>query len=127
MKFKFFSLVAISAVVVTLQSSPMLTVFAENNPDSILLLENDRGRIEKISPRFTYIQSADIGVYPGKTETKYSMNIRGIAEVTGVTGTMTLYKKASNGTYEEKESKEIDLDGSEIQCKGSFKSYGSSI
>ncbi len=125
MKVNFISVITVSVIAVTLEFSPVLTVFAENNSEVVAFDEDNHEKFKTISPRFTYVQSADIGVYPSKTETKYSMNIRGISEVTGVKGTMTLYKQKANGDYDEKESTEIDLKGSEIQCNGSFKSYGS--
>lgn len=124
MKHNFISVIAISVMAVTLECSSVLTVFAEDNPEIVVIDEYNYEKFTTISPRFSYVQSADIGVYPSKTETKYSMNIRGISEVTGVKGTMTLYKKKANGDYDEKEYTEIDMKGSEIQCNGSFKSYG---
>lgn len=124
MKHNFISVITISVMAATLEFSSVPTVFAEDNPAIVVIDENDYDIFKTINPRFTYVQSADIGVYPSKTETKYSMNIRGISEVTGVKGKMTLYKKKSNDDFEEKESAEIDMEGSEIQCNGSFKSYG---
>ena len=86
--------------------------------------ENDYGIVETLSPRFTYIESADIGVYPSASGVTYSMNIWGISEVTGVSGTMTLYKQDTSGNYDKKDSEYISLKGNEFQYEGSFKSYG---
>lgn len=119
MKFKTLCTMAIFAVGISLTLTPVLSVSAEN--DFLIISENEG----EINPRFSYIQSADIGVYPSKSETSYSMNIYGISEVTSVTGTMTLYKKTTAGKYEEVESEELDLKGSTIRHKGKFKSYGS--
>lgn len=110
---------AIFAIGITLTLTPALSVSAGN--EFLIISENDG----EINPRFSYIQSADIGVYPSKSETSYSMNIYGISEVTSVTGTMTLYKKTPAGKYEEVASEELDLTGPTIRHKGKFKSYGS--
>lgn len=119
MKFKTLCTMAIFAIGITLTLTPALSVSAGN--EFLIISENDG----EINPRFSYIQSADIGVYPSKSETSYSMNIYGISEVTSVTGTMTLYKKTPAGKYEEVASEELDLTGPTIRHKGKFKSYGS--
>lgn len=123
MKLKTLLVMTFSAMIITMSFIPELTVFAGNN--LLLISESTEVDYEEISPRYSYIQSADIGVYPSKSETSYSMNIRGTSEVTSVTGTMTLYKKTAAGTYEEVESEELNLTGSNIRHKGKFKSYGS--
>lgn len=123
MKLKTLSAIALSAMSITIAFVPELPAFAGNN--LLLISESTEDNYKDISPRYSYIQSADIGVYPNKTETPYSMNIRGTSEVTSVTGTMTLYKKTAAGTYEEVESEELNLTGSNIRHKGKFKSYGS--
>ena len=123
MKFKTLSAMALSVIGITMAIAPVLPVSAGN--DVLLIGENTDEYFEKVSPRYSYIQSADIGVYPSKSETSFSMNIYGISEVTGVTGTMTLYKKTASGKYEEVESEALDLSGSTIRYKGTFQSYGS--
>ena len=78
-----------------------------------------------MSPRYSYIQSIDLGVYPSDAEAKYNLYIRGTSEVTKASGTLTLYKQNANGEYEEKESVSLEQTGSKMRFDGSFKSYGS--
>ncbi|MDE7322419.1 MAG: hypothetical protein K2N73_06740 [Lachnospiraceae bacterium] len=120
----FIPAIMLSALAVTLECLPAQTVRAESSSEIAMVCEDNNGKFEEINPRFTYVQSADIGVYPSDAEVAYDMYIRGISEVTGVSGTMTLYKKKANGDFEEKESTEVNLSGSKVRCSGSFKSYG---
>lgn len=123
MKIKVLSVMVLSTMSITMASVPTLPVSAGTN--LLPISDSAEDNYKDINPRYSYIQSADIGVYPSNAETSYSMNIRGISEVTSVTGTMTLYKKTAEGNYKEVASEELDLSGPTIRYKGKFKSYGS--
>lgn len=125
MKFKSVFIIAASFLIATTEFMSGSIVFAEEKMETTQTCEDDYGVFKTINPRFTYIESVDIGVYPSASGVTYSMNIWGIAEVTGVSGTMTLYKQGTNGRYEKKESVDINLKGQDLCYEGSFKSYGS--
>jgi hypothetical protein len=124
MKFKSIFTIVASFLIATTEFMSGSIVFAEEKLNTTQMQENDYGIVETLSPRFTYIESADIGVYPSASGVTYSMNIWGISEVTGVSGTMTLYKQDTSGNYDKKDSEYISLKGNEFQYEGSFKSYG---
>ena len=117
--------ITMSALVVTLNFSSVITAYAESSPERVILYESGWERFEDVSPRYSYIQSIDLGVYPSDAEAKYNLYIRGTSEVTKASGTLTLYKQNANGEYEEKESVSLEQTGSKMRFDGSFKSYGS--
>lgn len=102
MKFKSIFTIVASFLIATTEFMSGSIVFAEEKLNTTQMQENDYGIVETLSPRFTYIESADIGVYPSASGVTYSMNIWGISEVTGVSGTMTLYKQDTSGNYDKK-------------------------
>ena len=117
--------ITMSALVVTLNFSSVITAYAESSPERVILYESGWERFEDVSPRYSYIQSIDLGVYPSDAEAKYNLYIRGTSDVTKASGTLTLYKQNANGEYEEKESVSLEQTGSKMRFDGSFKSYGS--
>lgn len=102
--------------------SPTLTALAENNSNSVtvLYLQN-----EEISPRYSYIEGGDIGVYPSSSGTTYELNIQGISSVTSISGTATLYKKNTSGRYTKIASEKLSFSGREVSYTGHLKSDGS--
>ena len=116
--------ITMSALVVTLNFSSVITAYAESSPERVILYESGWERFEDVSPRYSYIQSIDLGVYPSDAEAKYNLYIRGTSDVTKASGTLTLYKQNANGEYEEKESVSLEQTGSKMRFDGSFNSYG---
>ncbi len=114
--------ITMSALVVTLNFSSVITAYAKISPERVILYEWER--FEDVSPRYSYIQSIDLGVYPSDAEAKYNLYIRGTSDVTKASGTQTLYKQNANGEYEEKESVSLEQTGSKMRFDGSFNSYG---
>ncbi len=122
MKFKTFLTLFLSVMTVTAITISPLQVLAQNDsmPISIQNVNADT-----IVPLYTYVSSADIGVYPSSTKTKYQLNISGISSVTSVSGTTTLYKYSSSGTYVKIDSETLNLKGPTILYTGYLKSSGS--
>ena len=60
--------ITMSALVVTLNFSSVITAYAESSPERVILYESGWERFEDVSPRYSYIQSIDLGVYPSDAE-----------------------------------------------------------
>lgn len=122
MNFKTFLTLFLSVTAITTATLSPAQVLAKNTsmPFSIENVNSDT-----IVPLYDYISSADIGVYPSSTRTKYQLNISGISSVTSVSGTATLYKYSSSGTYVKIDSETLNLKGPTILYTGYLKSGGS--
>lgn len=68
--------ITMSALVVTLNFSSVITAYAKISPERVILYEWER--FEDVSPRYSYIQSIDLGVYPSDAEAKYNLYIRAL-------------------------------------------------
>lgn len=97
------------------------TVYAQSLSASPFIAESD---ITLTAPYFLYIQSIDLQVSPGPSETSYTIVIDGTNELKSVIGTATLYKQNSSGTYVKKASKKHTFSGSNIIENFTFNSYG---
>lgn len=122
MKFKTFLALFLSAVTFANTTIVSLPTYAKGTAMT-LSLENSESN--SVAPRYTYITSADIGVYPSSSKTTYQLNIFGVSSVTSVSGTVTLYKYSSTGSYVKVDSEKLNLKGSTILHTGYLKSSGS--
>lgn len=122
MKLKTFLTLFSSVVTITATTFSPLQVLAQNNS---ILIAIEKENADVIVPLYTYISTGDIGVYPSSAGTTYQLNISGISSVTSVSGTTTLYKYSSSGTYVKIDSETLNLKGPTILYTGHLKSNGS--
>lgn len=76
------------------------------------------------SPYYLYLQSVDLSINPSSSEVGYVIFITGSSRLKSVSGTITLYKQNSSGSYEKKASRKHSFSGSFITEGYSFDSYG---
>lgn len=91
-----------------------------NNPSINTIDSRDSG----ITPYYLFIQGVRLNVTCSSSKISYTLVIDGTSNLKSVSGTATLYKKASSGIYEKKDSKNLSLSGSSITKVDSFSSYG---
>lgn len=98
-----------------------MTVFASPLPPQV---HNEQHNDPGITPYYLYIQSLDLMVEPGPSEVTYNIDIDGIDILDSVTGTVTLYKQNSSGSYVKKTSRSHSFSGPRVTEGFSFSSYG---
>lgn len=108
---------------VTLSASMPYGITALASPLSPQV-HNDQHDDPGITPYYLYIQSLDLMVEPGPSEVTYNIDIDGIDILKSVSGTVTLYKRNSSGSYEKKTSRSHSFSGPRVTEGFSFSSYG---
>lgn len=121
MKSKVFLAAGLTAMTL-LSTFPPTTAWAQNSSVSTFALFMHEGNV---TPRYSYIQRATIAVYPSEAGAEYILDIRGIASVTSISGTATLYKENSSGNYVEIDSEKLSFQGNSVDYTGYLKSSGS--
>lgn len=110
------------ATATILSASPSMTAYAETSSTPAYDSSEDS---QKASPRYLYIQRANISVHPATDETVYLLYIKGTSDVTSISGTATLYKKNASGNYVKIDSEKLSFKGSTVDYKGYLASNGS--
>ena len=97
-------------------------VYAHSSPvNSSLISHYSR---DNITPYYLFVQDARLTFTRNDSETTYRIAINGTSDLEYVSGTVTLYKKNSSGTYERKSSQKHTFIGQSINESDSFNSYG---
>lgn len=87
--------------------------------------ETSQEALASVSPRYNYIISTSLAVHPESSKVGYNLKVFCISDITSISGTLTLYKKNSEGNYEKKASKSVSCSGNNLNTESSFSSYGS--
>lgn len=121
MKLKGFISISLAAISIATAVQPALTVFAaspENNPIVSGVIAGHP------THRYRYIQSAGIGVNPSDSGCSYVFRLEGISSVTSISGTISVYKQTSSGSYSKIDSESIEESGSSFEKYGTLASDG---
>ncbi len=118
-------LLAVSFVISSLAMTPASALAAQtvtSNESSMLDEKNDR----TISPRYTYVDFVDAGVYPSSSKVEYDMTLEG-GDLRSFSGTVVLYKRQSSGTYQKIKSENLNIKAvnGTVTHSGSASSQGS--
>ena len=111
---------AMTTATLLVNSLSGVSVFAQEIPSQTTSTE----QTTNISPRYKYIISADLGLIVDSSGATYDLNVHGIADVTKISGTLTLYKKSSNGSYVSVSSKKISENTDTIDLYGTLTASG---
>lgn len=115
----FYPLSLAAAVTLATITQPTITALASTGSPVVLGVAAERP-----SPRYNYIQSAEIGVNPSDLGSSYVLSVTGFPSVTRTTGTLTVYKQNSSGSYTKIDSESIDESGSSFTKYGTLASSG---
>ena len=121
MKIKQLSSLLAGVALVTVSS--FIPAFAQTSYSDAPILASRRSSDGAI-PYYLFIQNARLTFTCSDSAITYRIAINGTADLKSVSGTATLYKKNSSGTYEEKESNYHTFTGQSINENDSFNSYG---
>lgn len=122
MKLKFSTSLCLTAMAFTMAILPTSTAFANGYSDYSIV---SGSMSEHPAPRYRYIIEAGIGIHPSASGTSYNLKIKGDSNVTSTSGTITLYKQSSSGSYTKIDSESIEESGSSFNKYGSLASNGS--
>lgn len=120
MKHKKLVSIGLTAAFLTSISCSM-PAFAQEYTIAPIINENPQIR----TPRYAYVESAFFLVEPSSSGIGYNIQIEGISDVTSISGTLTLYKQDSSGSYKKLTSKSLRSSSSRLVSESSFSSYGS--
>lgn len=118
-KNKLFAL-AISLTVAAANVTPGIQAFAGTTPVNIT---SNASVIPQ--PRFSYTIMANLSLDVNSSGAHYNVDIEGISSVTKISGTVTLYKENSSGSYVKVKSKAISGNSNTLDVYGSFPVSGS--
>jgi phage baseplate assembly protein gpV len=118
-------LLAVSLVVSSLAMTPVTVLAAQTvaiAEPSTLYEKDDK----TISPRYTYVDFLDAGVYPSSSKVEYEMTLEG-GDLRSFSGTVVLYKQLSSGTYQKIKSENLNIAAinGTVTHSGSASSQGS--
>ena len=106
---------AMTTATLLVNSLSGVSVFAQEIPSQTTSTE----QTTNISPRYKYIISADLGLIVDSSGATYDLNVHGIADVTKISGTLTLYK---DNTYVS--SKKVSENSNKIDTSGTLTASG---
>ncbi len=119
-KSKTFILASFSAILIFSVTTPKIAAATKN----VLYYPENQSSVG-IIPRYSFIQSFEIYFTSGTQNIPYTIDVDGASTLKSISGTATLYKKNSAGSYEQKASKYHSIAGPDYTADFSFPSYGS--
>lgn len=113
-KKKLFAL-ALGFSIIAANVTPGIQAFASTNPVNITT-----DSLVAPQPRFSFTIMANLSLDVNNSGASYNVDIEGISSVTKISGTITLYKKNTSGSYVKLKSKTISGNSSTLDVIGSF-------
>lgn len=115
-------IIALSIAMLTFATTacPCITALAQTQPDVVEGWEMQRG-----AARYRYIESAMLAVQVSSSGADYDLTIYAVDAVTSISGTLTVYKKNSSGTYIKVDSEKLSSSGCQLEEAGTLSSSGS--
>lgn len=111
-------------VAATLITAIPCTTSQASTKSTLPSMEVIKNTFEEVTPYYLYIQELKLSFTPGASKIPYTISLEGTSKFKSISGTATLYKQNSAGTYEKKEANTHTLSGKSFIKTFSFSSYG---